>query len=446
MLVKHKHGGQGYGKLTKFIYNGMQLYRRGQKRRFEGVEEIRKKRKTNPKVHHKSTQTARQKTNVTGDVKVMSSFRSTDIGKTERGSKLGKLIKRHKRRGRKGKKKYKKVHWSHGKKTTLEFWDTAVINGSNQNLTTGYFDIAANTSGHMFIPLLTNNAMEADFKCGESTTGTGLSGFLDPPPSLTLSGGAIGTIAHNLIKKGEAIYVDKMMVRIYIANTGETRFKAEIQEWICAENSQINPVPRANNLYNTQPHTQSQSTADTYVGGVNVIALTSQTLFNNPAFELSKVPKFQKFWKKGLYSRSIELDSGQELQIDIPIKSIYWDRMKYQFEDSNTGAYEYHKGISRFIEVKTTGMLGRDNDNAFKPCFCPHRYNMFYSRTLTAHRIDMFGMPPYQYYCNLPSGFQENYNGSTSNATTTDVLAGTSNHIVVQEGPNMVSEPNHDDL
>lgn len=347
------------------------------------------------KTRHRSKK--RAKSNVVGEQN-----KSVQIakGRKEKGS--GKGIMKHKKKSRKHKKH--KIHqFMHAQKVTWELYNKFSHDVVNGDLAYGYEDIAANEACHAFIPLFTDRAYNIDFKIGESTSGSGLSGILDPPPAFIEGSGAVNGYSHNFIKYNEAIMIDKMYFKLIIANTRQSRFRGFVQEWVCNKSSDIDLWTRATALYNNQPLTTSNTDplVGGYVGEANLRGIAAANLFKHPEFSMAKVPGLSAFWRKGLYGKAFELDPGEELEVVIPFSKIYWDRMKFAVEnEDNNAPFEYHRGISRFIQIKTLGTISRDTGANNTTCFAAHGWNFIMTRRITAHRVDMWKPLAKTYYVN----------------------------------------------
>lgn len=412
--------------------------KRNVKHRFQKIAEARRSAETQTKGDQESK----------GVVREIQSSTTMKRGRTEIGSKISKITA-HKRRRRRRRRRQKKVDFTHGHRTTIELFNVNTwgpgITGSVS--TSGFNDIPVNQAGHRGIYILHASQMEVDFKIGENQSGSWESGILDPPPTTVYSAGLLSAYTHNFIKKLEGIFIDKLMLRIYIADTKMAKFRLQIQEWVCNESCDIGFYKRAYQCYQMQPHTIDNGTTanqktEGYVGYSGLGLANEEALFSTPTFDVSKIPGFKKYWKRGLFSKMTVVEPGQELDIKVPYRKIFWNRAKFFKEPGlaatavDTNMYEYQKGITRFFEIKTVGLIGRAEANTNYTALSRHGYNIGYQRTLTAHRSDMWGLPKYQYYTKV-SSVQEKIpeNNSLVNAGVEYTLPTTVTDNVVYIGP-----------
>lgn len=333
------------------------------------------------------------------------------IGKRQRG-KGGRTRTKSKRRkkqrssnkGVTGKtKKYVKrvvgeyMKFNHGPKMTIELYQKYFLNTASTGVTTGILNSAFEEQAHAFLPLFVYSQMTQEFRINEATGGAGSLGILDPPGQEIYSGGVKTAYTMNWVKNTEQIVIDSLTFRLYLSNTADTKMKLRINEWVCNDSSNMDPVARATLLYN------QQRCFDTSLGYPNAGNIASGNLFKQPPFSMGMVPEFGKFWKKGSFHKTIELLPGESLEVVIPYKKIMWNQAAILKESDSSGPEEYQKGISRMIQLTTIGQVGYDASVAKVAAFQATQLNFQCIKKLTAHRMDTWGRDKKNYQLNFSS-------------------------------------------
>jgi len=349
------------------------------------AHEPRKKQRTGPS----QAKTPREVRLATGGHTILEKSRSVNKRKKKkRVSKFWKKIRRTINNS------YK---YSHGQRTTVEFWQKYHITTANNGTTddtrvNGYIDCAADQLGHGFIPLLSNQVMKAEFKTGEDGAATPSKfGILDPPPDVNNGGANAGNV--NLVKDREVICIDSMLIRLYMSNCQKKKIMIWIVEWVCNESTNLNIVARTTDLYNDQQFFRENG----------AVAVAAPNLFKQPNFLISKVPHVQKYWKKGKFFKKVELKPGESMELMIPFTKIFWDLSKNRRENDDGNEYQYVKGLSRFLQISVRGQVGHDGEGEFGTSFFQKggiQWQM--SKKLVAHRIDRFGQEEKRYVINPP--------------------------------------------
>lgn len=317
-----------------------------------------------------------------------------------------------------------------GPKMTMELFQKYAMNpttGVDQN---GSLSATSNNVAHHFVPLFTNDQMNAEFILGESgatetVTGGGFnrSGILDPG---SLYDFVTNQDATNHIKDRELIMIDELQCTFYITNTEDTKVNLWVQEWVCNESTDV-PLPtRVADLYNKQPFIFGDSSTKTITGYPTQSAVAADNIFKQPNFVIGKIGGVSKYWKKGSFKYFVELKPGESYHLKIPYKNIKWDKGKFYNENETVSAsFEYHKGISRLIQLSVRGNTGKDSvtgESHFQAC----GVNWQLLKKLTAHRVDLFKVKPKQYligpYPNNLGGTQTNvpFGGTINNEARVD--------------------------
>lgn len=318
--------------------------------------------------------------------------------------------KRHTRRHKyTGPKKYIK-----GPTSRVDYWQLYFTNKDGTLVTNGQFGSNVNECGYAFIPLFEDRQMNAEFRVGESTALTGTVGFFDPPPVQTYAAGVKTTYGVNLIKSTEVFSIDYYNVKLYISNTGDTKVHLEIDEWICNEDCGIAVADRALQLFNTQ---QTQNSAET-PGEPQAGTVSVGNLFKILNFQMNKVPELKRYWKKGNIREVLTMEAGETKEVVMKFSKLKWDQHKFKNQsDSGILTDYFHKGLSRFIVLKTRGFVGVNEGNinpafAGKSAFQPTQLNIILRKTLTGCRQNLLGWSK-QYAPNI-FGFTEPYAGNAA--------------------------------
>jgi hypothetical protein len=311
--------------------------------------------------------------------------------------KVRKLNKGYARRGKKyfSKKQYgaiKKcvknyVKFSHGAKAEVELWQKYYLNTSSTVTTDGNLSCSPDNLNHAFIPLFSDDVMNDEFRIGENATSNpNKFGIIDPPPDVN-SGGA-GAANVNLIKDRESIYIDSYLVRLYITNPADTKVMIFLTEWVCQDESDQDIVSKATDLYNKQQYFVLNS----------LPAVASVNLFKQPNFQANKVPHLAKFWKRGKFFKKLELKPGESAEVFVPYNKMVWNQAKLEDTDEDNTQQNYHKGLSRFIQITIRGEVGQStNGESF---FQAAEVNFQIMKKIVAHRMDRFAMEARRYIVN----------------------------------------------
>lgn len=326
-----------------------------------------------------------------------------------------KVSKKRKRKGRKGKKRKRVKKTVHGRRISMELFSKGYMypNSPTSNSLTGHILSTVNQVFNAFIPFLCNGTMQNLFHHGETSSGTGQTGIFDPPAARVYNSGVLIGGAHNFVKAAERMMIDNYYITIDISNTNNTKVFLKVQEWICNQSSDVDIISRNWSQYNTQYFSDGLDTNTS----LNLSAASAIELFKNPGYSMSRVPGFYKYWKKGRFCKSLELLPGEEARISIPIKNLMWNQKKFLKEnESGNNAYEYHKNISRFIQLRSISGLGRDNADSIS-AYPIHGYNFRVNHKITCHRVEDLEPLAKSYYVNMSGLLNQVINGTNEPVT-----------------------------
>lgn len=289
------------------------------------------------------------------------------------------------------------LKFNHGPKMTIELFQKYALDTTAAVNAYGILNSAFEEQAFAFMPIFVNSQMSQEFRINEATAGAGSLGILDPPGQEIYSGGVKTAYTMNWVKNTEQIIIDSLTFRLYLSNTADTKLKLRIVEWVCADSSNIDIVTRATTLYN------QQRCFDTSLGYPTAGTIANSNLFKQPTFNMAMIPEFNKFWKKGLFQRTVELLPGESMEIVIPYSNIVWNQAKILKESDAAGPEEYQKGISRMIMLNTIGQVGYDASANSVAAFQATQLNYRAIKKLTAHRMDTWGRDKRNYQLNFVS-------------------------------------------
>jgi len=371
---------------------------------------------------------------------------STRSVKTERGKSFtgtkrsGKKKRKVSHKVKVERKKFKKIvrkaakipNTCHGKKATFRLSENTIIPGHIQpsyNGTVSWVEstpVSTTTSvsfpnecATFGFPILGSQQTEAEIRIGESASGSGIPGLIDPPSLPCYASGTVGYYAVDLVKKNEVVMLDSYAMKMYFTNVGTTKVQIEIEEWVCKQSTENDIFSEAWKAYNQQDIVGGAMAGDVPAGTAAIDVfnqytnchLTRTQLNTNPDFIMGKIPHFSKFWKRGNYSKFIELLPGEGFEDDLIYKNVKLDlgllTQVYDVTESaeaQTGvaiSNSYWKNVSRFIVVRHRGAVGLDvkaaGGNARAPAIGAFEATQIawrFEKIITAHRVDMWGNQP----------------------------------------------------
>ncbi|AJP36470.1 putative capsid protein [Avon-Heathcote Estuary associated circular virus 26] len=295
-----------------------------------------------------------------------------------------------------------KTKYTQGPGARIELYNTFHLDTGNSVIQTGQFGSSPGDSNHAFIPFFTDTVMNTEFRIGNNPVGDD-AGMLDPPPAFNASSGA----SVQYIKDNESIVIDHYSATFFMTNTSDTKAMFHIQEWVCNRDSDVNIVVRTTEQFNNQTWRNDP-------GFATIVPVSSTNLFKQPNFEISKVPGISQYWKKGSIKRQFELMPGESIELSLPFGKKYWNLQRFNDQNETlTGRFEYHKNLSRYLQVSVRGSVGFSADTPPKSSF--QGTNVYYKvlKTMIAHRVDRFGQQPKRYrIIGNPSEVVSSFNGT----------------------------------
>jgi hypothetical protein len=98
--------------------------------------------------------------------------------------------------------------------------------------------------------------------------------------------------------------------------------------------------------------------------------------------------------------RTMTLLPGETLDVPIVYKKIVWNNEMYNEEAVGKVRFEYHKDVSRFIQISTRGHVGFDATANKVSAFQGTSFNWQIMKQLTAYRQNVYGVPSKAYLVN----------------------------------------------